>query len=884
MVYNMSEEEYRLEEHLMATIEQIYTKGNEPSVCIGSLRMVLHVLQRHGENLRSGWAPILRLLRQVPRRHQDSKMQALAFQSMELVCRDYLDHVTPELLPTVLEVVALYAKHSRDMNLSLTAVNLLWHAADLFGRQMGLARQQITSNAKQEETDPLQSVSSIPLDQSVPLLKSVLELLRDVSLDSRTVIRNSGVETLMKVVNTQGAQMPLELWVVFMEEVLLPLLKQIHLKSRTSSNEELDVLEVGDDGDGRQIKGMVHHSMNTAQKQWDQTLKRALLGLTGMLCKYFPVLSTWVRWPTAYEELIQISEQSLIGERKDVTTQAINLLCSILRTYHSQPNLLTDVFWKRALKAIDVGIAANTVWKCQTHPAAREEIAKELFGLDEGLYAVAKSRFDLNDHHMLFEWINRFGKCPYTVGAPPPKVQGNFLPQVQKIVCVFFTPDLTPIPPLPVEEAWLKLIDVICGFLSPQVLTKTENDIESDVNGLSDLWIEEMIQVLITLYCKYMSWRYQCITMAVVIEALGRCMKLRTQERIRSIWRNAAQAFNNVINQGVPAISRTILDGKQPPEQIWENLVVTLQNFFFAPIQESANYDEEYVQQQQSQIQSYSSGILQEEAELVMSVLDSLCDSILSICLHSPQKIRVRFVELLDEGVARGYRYPEPEAIAYRFSHACMRKMFVLCGRGSSSTLVSHASNSSAGLSSVPSSQQAGQGVMSYLEVAQITLPMMIIRCDNILREYAAEENEKGVHMETHKKDLVRCIFEVLQELQISWDLVESMVESWPAMQKLLGVVREHVHEEEQQQQSQQEEKQLQQSQYKQRIHLLMLYDALCRCVISNDAGIRETVMELLLGAGDLLGLVLGEGKRGGVNQQSSDKDQTNNRWFPLLS
>eukprot|EP01024_Parvocaulis_polyphysoides_P013716 TRINITY_DN15397_c0_g1_i1.p1 TRINITY_DN15397_c0_g1~~TRINITY_DN15397_c0_g1_i1.p1 ORF type:complete len:420 (-),score=36.97 TRINITY_DN15397_c0_g1_i1:215-1351(-) len=378
-----------------------------------------------------------------------------------------------------------------------------------------------------------------------------------------------------------------------------------------------------------------------------------------------------------------------------------------------------------------------------------------------------------------------------------------------------------------------------------------------------------MIQVITVLYRDYMPWRYQCITLQVVVEGLGRCMCLRVQQRSRAIWRQAANTFNEVTNQGVPAMSRGIVDGKLPPEGVWEVLATTLQRFFFVQVHDDSK-DEEIDRRYKAQLEDMDSETLQLDAELVVNVLDSLCDSVMSICLHAPKKVRVRYVELLDEGVTRGFLYPEPEAISYRFSHACLRKMFVLCSRGSNSTLVSRVSESSVG--STSSTSQLAQGAISFMEVAQITFPMLIVRCDHLLREYASEDNEMGVHMDAHKKDLVLCIFQVLQELQLSWDLIDGVVESWPALQRLVVVTRERLYDDEDNQHH-----------TKQRVHLLMLYDALCRCVTSGDAGVRETVMGLLLEAGAQLGLIVGS--RGeGSNEDSSRIEGAEKSWFPLLS
>ncbi len=69
-------------------------------------------------------------------------------------------------------------------------------------------------------------------------------------------------------------------------------------------------------------------------------------------------------------------------------------------------------------------------------------------------------------------------------------------------------------------------------------------------------------------------------------------------------------------------------------------------------------------------------------AELVLSVLDTLADAVLTACTHAPLSVRTRLVGIVDAGVVRGWDAPEALQPSARFSHGCLRKLFVLCSRG----------------------------------------------------------------------------------------------------------------------------------------------------------------------------------------------------------
>ena len=61
---------------------------------------------------------------------------------------------------------------------------------------------------------------------------------------------------------------------------------------------------------GRSVVMLVHHSRNSEQKQWDETLVLALAGAAKVLRSYLAVLSRLDVWARAWEELMQVSSVS----------------------------------------------------------------------------------------------------------------------------------------------------------------------------------------------------------------------------------------------------------------------------------------------------------------------------------------------------------------------------------------------------------------------------------------------------------------------------------------------------------------------------------------------------------------------------------------------
>ena len=57
---------------------------------------------------------------------------------------------------------------------------------------------------------------------------------------------------------------------------------------------------------GRSVLMLVHHSRNSEQKQWEETLVLALVGATKVLRSHLAVLSSLDVWSQAWAELMQV--------------------------------------------------------------------------------------------------------------------------------------------------------------------------------------------------------------------------------------------------------------------------------------------------------------------------------------------------------------------------------------------------------------------------------------------------------------------------------------------------------------------------------------------------------------------------------------------------
>eukprot|EP00854_Cymbomonas_tetramitiformis_P009321 gene9321-11046_t len=263
---------------------QAMARAGHEDVRLGALRIVNHVLQRVGEHLSLGWTPIIGMLHNVASKavialspHCDpvavialSPLAAYAvtetiakhfseaegaeplqvnmgFQSVQLVCQDYLGQLPDELLNSVVSMVAAYGAQPSDLNISLAAIGLMWNMADFFGKSIqslllsakrGAGDTEGASDEPTEEEEqavvlaPAETAAHAGLHAKAAMIAELLLLplftsLQALCSDLRPEVRNSGLRTLLSTLVSHGGKLPPSLWRRCLWEILFPLLDTV---------------------------------------------------------------------------------------------------------------------------------------------------------------------------------------------------------------------------------------------------------------------------------------------------------------------------------------------------------------------------------------------------------------------------------------------------------------------------------------------------------------------------------------------------------------------------------------------------------------------------------------------------------------------------------
>ncbi|KAJ3092623.1 hypothetical protein HK102_005115 [Quaeritorhiza haematococci] len=284
----------------------------------------------------------------------------VAFPCLQLICTDFLALLSPPVLFQCIETLGSFGSQQDDLNISLTAVGLLWSVSDfvLTKRQeleksrtqdpsaapagtaesasLGSSSESASPGTHPVASEPQSDDSSLTrvLSGSPPRLRSKNSRSRNVELlegpvttktmdvlwmvilshlsqlcsDPRPEVRNSANQTLFRTIGMNGQRLTLEAWDECIWNVLFPLLERVKV-----SSDRVEIIgrvqqvaaassASGTGGGGSEgsspVKSksgtsgsvVMHHSRNTAAKQWDETKVLTLSGVTKSFTDFLAVL------------------------------------------------------------------------------------------------------------------------------------------------------------------------------------------------------------------------------------------------------------------------------------------------------------------------------------------------------------------------------------------------------------------------------------------------------------------------------------------------------------------------------------------------------------------------------------------------------------------
>ncbi|KAK0616657.1 hypothetical protein B0T14DRAFT_556115 [Immersiella caudata] len=233
-----------------------------------------------------------------------------SFASLQLICSDFLPSLPNACFLNLVDTLYKFCTQDDDLNVALTTVTFFWAISDfLSGKSRSLSITEAMMQGSDEQA--LSKLAAEPSHQGSGAALWMLLLLRltSVSTDQRLELRNSAIQTLMRIISAYGDSLDPEAWSVCVKSVIFRLLSSIEDELRAVS--ELPAKDKG-------------------QNEWNETAIVVLQGVSGLFVSYLSTLSTHPGFTEIWRDLLGHFNTLLGAKALDINTATYSAVRDIL--------------------------------------------------------------------------------------------------------------------------------------------------------------------------------------------------------------------------------------------------------------------------------------------------------------------------------------------------------------------------------------------------------------------------------------------------------------------------------------------------------------------------------------------------------------------------
>lgn len=292
-----------------------------------------------------GWPQLIDIIGTVDEM-QNENLIRIAFQCLQLIVSDYLSTIDSKYIILVIAGIVKFASQTQELNVSLTAIGLLWNVADYLYQN----RNKIIGGLTRRDTDQIKK----GFEEDAPNLAFIHEYMKqsdltdydaiwmasfsklsEICIDARPAIRKSACQTLFATITTHGSILEAKTWQAVLWQVLFPLLNQVRTNSGLASDVKIQQstgsgLDNKENYDDLQGEILLHHTRNTAQKQWSETQVLALSGVTKVFTTKRDNLLAISKFPNAWKVLLEFIKTASLSKVSEVSLAALKSFQELL--------------------------------------------------------------------------------------------------------------------------------------------------------------------------------------------------------------------------------------------------------------------------------------------------------------------------------------------------------------------------------------------------------------------------------------------------------------------------------------------------------------------------------------------------------------------------
>ena len=379
------------------------------------LRLLLDLLERHSEFLGPAWLVALHFITSSAK-EADARAEAVAstadddedtsayaplasaFACATALVQHLLPNVPPEYRGNVVDTLAAFGHQQADVNTALSAVGLVWDIADY--------------SAREEDDNTGNAVIGTRGGGLLQVLSAVFSALASLSRDARPEIRNSAVRALATAQVAHAHRLPVTAAHAALWELLLP----------TAQAALAAAFESGATDSGASTTPvkrssviiMLHHSRNTASKQWEETLALCLGGLGRVLRVQLATAAKTPEFEAHWNDVLSLLRDAAASPSREVGLAAVACLGVVAAS-----GALERKSWTQLLNVFE------RVAGLSTCDAVRAELPAAL----SRVYATQKACFQSSDVELLLRVADVTARKQPPSGSRALVVDGELTPQ-----------------------------------------------------------------------------------------------------------------------------------------------------------------------------------------------------------------------------------------------------------------------------------------------------------------------------------------------------------------------------------------------------------------------------------------------------------------------
>nr|KAF6496471.1 MON2-like protein, regulator of endosome-to-Golgi trafficking [Rousettus aegyptiacus] len=299
---------------------------NHPDIRLKQLECVLQILQSQGDSLGPGWPLVLGVMGAI-RNDQGESLIRTAFQCLQLVVTDFLPTMPCTCLQIVVDVAGSFGLHNQELNISLTSIGLLWNISDYFFQRGETIEKELNKEeaAQQKQAEEKGVILHRPFHPAPPfdcLWLCLYAKLGELCVDPRPAVRKSAGQTLFSTIGAHGTLLQHSTWHTVIWKVLFHLLDRVRESSTTADKEKIE------SGGGNIL---IHHSRDTAEKQWAETWVLTLAGVARIFNTRRYLLQPLGDFSRAWDVLLDHIQSAALSKNNEVSLAALKSFQEILQ-------------------------------------------------------------------------------------------------------------------------------------------------------------------------------------------------------------------------------------------------------------------------------------------------------------------------------------------------------------------------------------------------------------------------------------------------------------------------------------------------------------------------------------------------------------------------